>query len=260
MEIKKIVLVGISAACVAALFLIGPIPQDLGYHDFADKRQFFGIVNFNDVLSNAPFLLFGIYGFINIQRKKILRHVKPQYIIFCAGVLFTGFGSAYYHLNPDNNTLVWDRLPMTVAFMSIFSVVIVEYLNHDVGRKMFIPLLLLGIASVVYWHISEGMGRGDLRPYAIVQFLPMILIPLILVMYEPATTRKRYIIWGLVFYGLSKVFEALDVVVYEVSGDLISGHSVKHVLAALGSFSIMRMFIAVQGASLTTNKNKTLQA
>ena len=131
----------ISAACVAVLFLIGPIPQDLGYHDFADKRQFFGIVNFNDVLSNAPFLLFGIYGFINIQRKKILRHVKPQYIIFCAGVLLTGFGSAYYHLNPDNNTLVWDRLPMTVAFMSVFSVVIVEYLNHDAGRKMFIPLL-----------------------------------------------------------------------------------------------------------------------
>ena len=92
------------------------------------------------------------------------------------------------------------------------------------------------------------------------QSLRPVLVPLILVMFEPATIKKRYIIGGLVFYGLSKVFEALDAVVFEVSGDLISGHSLKHVLAALGSFSIMRMFIAVQGSSLRINKNNTLQS
>jgi len=104
------------------------------------------------------------------------------------------------------------------------------------------PVLIFGVASVLYWHITEGLGKGDLRLYAIVQYLPMILIPLMIVMYESANTQKRFIIWGLVFYGLSKLFEALDESVFEMSGNLISGHSIKHVMAALGSFFVMKMF------------------
>ncbi len=230
---------------IIVLLFVGPIPQDLGYHDFADTRQILSVSHFNDVISNVPFLIFGIWGLMSIRKRQIVQTIRIHYIIFCVGVILTGLGSSYYHLNPNNNTLVWDRLPMTIAFMSFFSAVVVDYLSHNLGRKILIPALLFGIASVLYWHITEGLGKGDLRPYAIVQFLPMILITLMIIMYEPVNTQKRFIVWGLVFYGLSKVFEALDKSIFETSWEVISGHSIKHAMAALGSFFIMRFFFAL---------------
>lgn len=246
MKNKIIVFVVIPVVSVVVLLFVGPISQDLNYHDFADTRQMLGVLNFNDVISNAPFLLFGIWGLMSVRNRQIIRSIRIHYIIFCAGVILTGLGSSYYHLNPNNKTLVWDRLPMTIAFMSFFSAVVVDYLSHNLGRKILIPVLIFGMASILYWHLTEEMGKGDLRPYAIVQFLPMLLIPLMIVLYEPVNTQKRFIIWGLVFYGLSKVFEALDKSILEMSWEIISGHSIKHLMAALGSFFVMKFFFVTR--------------
>ncbi len=242
MKNKTLIFLGIPVLSVLVLIFIGPISQDIGYHDFADKREMLGVFNFNDVISNVLFLLFGVWGLMNFPKKQIFQPIRIHYFIFCLGVVLTGLGSAFYHLNPNNTTLVWDRVPMTIAFMSFFSATVVDYINIDMGRKILIPALIFGIASVLYWHITEGTGQGDLRPYAIVQFLPMILIPLMIVMYEPESIQERFIIWGLVLYGLSKIFEALDKYMFYVSSEIISGHSVKHVFAAIGSFFIMKMF------------------
>ncbi len=246
MKSNILIFVGIPVVSIIVLLFVGPISQDLSYHDFADKRQILGVFNFNDVISNAPFLLFGAWGLMSVRKRQIIQSIRIHYVIFCVGVFLTGLGSSYYHLNPNNETLVWDRMPMTVAFMSFFSAVIDDYSNHNMGRKILIPALIFGIASVLYWHITEGLGKGDLRPYAIVQFLPMILIILMLVMYEPENTQKRFIIWGLAFYGISKVFEALDKSVFEMSYEIISGHSIKHMMAALGSFFIMKFFFLIR--------------
>ncbi len=170
----------------------------------------------------------------------------------------TALGSSYYHLNPDNKTLFWDRLPMTIVFISFFSAIICEYLNQDTGRKILLPFLIFGLISVVYWHVTEEMGMGDLRLYILVQFLPMILIPLIITIYKPMNTQKRFVILGLVFYCLSKISELLDVFIFQCSENIISGHSAKHVLAALGAFFIMKMFCNCSRLKMPLFSNWTL--
>jgi hypothetical protein len=160
------------------------------------------------------------------------------YRIFFAGVFLTGIGSAYFHYVPGNDSLVWDRLPMTIGFMALLAIIIGEYISLRVAKKMLIPLLIIGAASVFYWALTEARGAGDLRPYAVVQFLPMLLIPLILLMYRPGYDKTGFLWIVIGFYVLSKLFEYFDVEVFELGG-LISGHSVKHVVAALAPLVLL---------------------
>ncbi|MBW1848743.1 MAG: ceramidase domain-containing protein [Deltaproteobacteria bacterium] len=241
--IKHLLLTILTISGLIVLFLIGPIPQDPAYHHFADTKKIFGIPNFFNVITNLPFIIIGIWGLLRVWTNKIVTSIKPHYIIFCAGIFLIGLGSSFYHLHPDNPSLVWDRLPITIAFMSFFSALIAEYISPNMGKKMLYPALAVGIVSVIYWHITETLGTGDLRPYAAIQYIPLALTPLILIMYEPQNTYKRYVFWSLVFYGLSKVFEILDAEIFGFFQSVISGHTIKHLLAAPGSIFVIKMFM-----------------
>jgi hypothetical protein len=154
------------------------------------------------------------------------------------GTFLVGFGSGYYHLDPNNQTLVWDRLPITVAFMALFSIIISEFISVRSGKTLLLPLILAGILSVAYWQFSEIRGEGDLRFYALVQFYPMLAIPIILICYRSRCTYV-YAYWCLLLaYIIAKLFEHFDAEVYNVSG-FISGHSLKHLAAALGMYVLL---------------------
>ncbi len=118
-----------------------------------------------------------------------------------------------------------------------------DYISEAAGRRMLIPALVVGLASVVYWYLTEQCGIGDLRPYAIVQYLPAVLIPLILIMFDPASSEKRPVVMAFVFYGVAKFFEILDAAVFELFAGVISGHALKHVFAAVGIFYVTKMFL-----------------
>lgn len=227
-------------AGVALLGLIGavvapPIPQDPAYHDFADTRTVLGVPNFWNVASNLPFLLVGLLGLRELYRgtPAAAPESRPAYLVFFAGIALIGPGSAWYHLAPDNARLVWDRLPMTLAFMALFSLVIGEYLSAPVGKKLLWPLVATGVGSVVYWRLGELGGHGDLRPYALVQFLPMVLIPLILLLFRPRFTGTAYLWAMLAGYVAAKLAELLDEPLFRWLYP-VSGHTLKHLLAALG--------------------------
>jgi hypothetical protein len=218
-----------------------PIPQDPAYHNFVDKRTLYGVPNFWNVASNIPFVIAGVLGLLLLMRQQPvtggLPELRPAYRVFFIGVFLTGFGSAYYHLDPTSVTLVWDRLPMTLAFMAFFSVIVGEYLSPGSGRALLWPLVTIGILSIVYWHITESEGRGDLRPYALVQFLPMVLIPMILLMFRPRLTGSVFL-WAMIaFYVVSKITEYYDAELFAALG-AISGHSIKHITAAIGTVFI----------------------
>ena len=219
---------------IVAVFWIEPIPQDLAYHQFSDGRSILSIANFWNVMSNLPFLAVGAAGlwFLrNRQRAGLVDSLYPAYIVFFVGVIATGIGSSWYHMAPDNNTLVWDRLPMTIVFMALFSVVIGEYVCEQSGRRLLIPLLAIGALSVFYWQYTEAGGAGDLRPYALVQFLPIAMIPVILLSYPPAFDLK-WMYWSMiVLYAFSKLFEYFDYTVFDL-GHVLSGHTIKHLVAA----------------------------
>lgn len=220
-----LLLIILAITSVIGVVLTDPIKQDEAYHSFSDQNSFFGIPNFWNVASNLPFLVAGVLGLLSIRN---ITPGKIQYQIFFVGVALVSVGSGYYHFNPDSYTLIWDRLPMTVAFMAVFSIVISESIKEKTGRTLLVPLLLLGLLSILYWA-----GFDDLRLYALVQFYPILAIPVILVFF-----RSRYTMeWGywvlLLAYIAAKFFEEYDRAIHETL-IFISGHSLKHLAAAIG--------------------------
>ena len=236
------IIVAIAALSIIAVFSMDPIAQDPAYHHFADRRGMINIPNFYNVLSSLPFVIIGIMGMRLVALGRAsggLVELQAVYMTFFAGVFLTGFGSVYYHYHPDNQTLLWDRLPMTIAFMAFFSAIAGETISSQMALKLFIPLLVSGIASVVYWHVSELNGHGDLRAYVLVQFLPILLIPLILWLFNSRLNGIKYI-WGvIVAYAVSKLMEFFDARIYSSLG-VISGHSLKHLIAAFAAFIFYR--------------------
>ena len=199
------------------------------------------MTNFWNVASNLPFLIIGLWGLWFVHKYgevTCLPGLRPAYGVFFAGIFLTAFGSGYYHLIPENGPLVWDRLPMTIGFAGLFSIIIGEFVSVRGGRRLLIPLLVIGVASVVYWAVTETRGAGDLRPYVVVQFLPMMLIPVVLLTCKPSIGHARYYWLMMLFYVLAKLFEFFDAAVYD-AGLLISGHTLKHLFASMTSATML---------------------
>lgn len=240
MKTKLIVAVTILTALVVAMW-VDPIPQDLSYHLFADTLSRWGIAHFLNVASNFPFVLVGLMGLWSLQLNhlQINSESRVYYWVFFIGVVFVGLGSSWYHLNPNNQTLVWDRLPMTVAFMAVFSVILAEHVNAALGKRLLWPLIVIGLISIVYWHHTESIGAGDLRWYALIQFVPLIMIPLIFVVY-PKRYSHGYLLWMFLgMYVLAKLLEHFDHQIFQTL-IYISGHSLKHLAAVLGIYFYWR--------------------
>lgn len=231
---------GAGLSIIIAVAMADPVAQDPLYHIFADQRSIASIPNFLNVMSNLPFLIVGILGWrvIATNGETITPTTRFAWIIFFFGIALTAFGSGYFHLKPNNDSLVWDRLPMTIGFMSLVSIIVSEYFSPQLGKKLLVPLLLIGIGSVAYWAHTESLGAGDLRPYAIVQFLPMLLIPLTIVLYKDRSDLGRYVWWMIGFYVAAKIAEQLDDNLYAI-GNAMSGHTLKHLLASLAPASLL---------------------
>lgn len=240
---KILVLITLTILVTVAVFLVGAIPESGAYHDFADRRPLAGIPNFLNVISNLPFLIVGVWGLIGVGRSRAATPVPLIYTVLFAGVLLTGLGSAWYHLAPDNNTLVYDRIPMTIVFMSLLSATLSEFINPRLGGSLLGPLVLIGIASVVWWHYTELRGAGDLRLYVLVQYYPMLLIPLIIWLFPAgrAASGGPYLLRAVGWYVLAKACDLLDRSIYAFTG-VISGHSLKHLAAAVATLYLVRLF------------------
>lgn len=228
---KHVLLAAVSLTGIILVLMQAPIPQSQEYHHFADEQQLFGIPHFRNVMSNVPFIIAGTWGIVFLLRTRKPSNLDTGSLVFFFGILLTAFGSVWYHLHPDNHTMVWDRLPMTIAFMAFFSVLIRECLDAQTGNKLLWPLLFLGLLSVCYWQMTEQRGQGDLRFYFLVQFLPMCLIPLILLLFKSRGLPNVYFWLVLLAYVIAKVFELKDAEVFDATG--ISGHTIKHLVAAI---------------------------
>jgi len=232
---------------IVFILVIEPVSQPQSYHLFADQRIVLQIPHAGDVLTNLALIIVGAWGLWFLSHPQLYRatfidrrEARNFWWLF-AGVLLTGFGSAWYHLSPDNNSLVWDRLPMTLAFMGLLAAMISERVSLTLGRALLGPLLLAGVASVLWWIWTEHQGHGDLRWYLIVQFYPVLTMPLILLLLSTPYTHGGYY-WGVVaFYLIAKLVEILDHQIFELTRGIISGHNLKHLFAALAVALLLRM-------------------
>lgn len=234
---KLISLLAIALFLSLTVFYFPPFAQDQTYHQFADTRMIVSINNFLNVTSNIPFFLVGLLGIIKLVTrpgKDLPGGSSVVYWQFFIALILVGFGSGYYHLNPDNPSLVWDRLPMTIAFMAFFCAIVGEYFSYEIGKRLLVPFTVLGMSSVLYWAYTENNGAGDLRFYVIIQFLPILLVPFIMIVYRGKSPYSRYILLVLGGYILSKLFELWDKPIYELTG-IVSGHTLKHLSVAAGT-------------------------
>ncbi len=235
-KIGYIILIIIGVIAILGFALSSPIAQDEAYHNFSDTLTIGGIPNFWNVVSNFPFLMVGLYGLFQIRR---INKVNLQFLAFYIGISFVSIGSAYYHYSPTTNTLVWDRLPMTIVFTAFISIVISELINDKKGKVLLFPLVALGIVSILYWVFT-----GDLRIYALVQFYPILAIPVILVLFKTERNSTTGYWLLLVFYLVAKLFEMYD---FEIQNHLkfMSGHSLKHVAASVGIYFFAKSWKAI---------------
>jgi hypothetical protein len=217
-------------ASLAALTLLPPISQPQSYHQFADGNTIFGIPNFWNVVSNLPFVIIGAIGLLRY-------HEDAATVFIFGGIFLTGFGSAYYHWDPNDGTLFWDRLPMALAFSAILAKVVGERIDERAGALLLWPLLALGVFSLLWWRWT-----GDLRLYGWVQFFPCLALPVLFVLFAPKYTGTGYWLAAAAFYALAKVFEYKDEAINSALGQLLSGHTLKHLAAAAACYFILRYF------------------
>lgn len=223
-------------ALAALIFLFSKpvMTQIQSYHLFIDSRNIFGIPNTFDVVSNIFFALTGFLGAKEVVKQEDLI-TKKSWLWFFISIFLIAPGSAYYHWSPDDATLVWDRLPMSMGFMALYIALLTEHSQKSFEK--YLPLaLIIGIASVVVWAIT-----GDLRFYFWVQFSSFITIPLILILFSSHYTLKKYYVLTLVFYGLAKWAEAKDREIFAATSEIMSGHTLKHLLAAFALLSLWWM-------------------
>ena len=227
-----VVLAAFAGISLAGSLCIAPLRQDPAYHIFADQRTILRCPHALNVISNLPFVVVGGLGLYQLRRPEA--RARGPWIVFMASILLTGFGSAYYHVAPSDATLFWDRLPMALGFSSILAILIRERVDGRWGRRLFLPLLAAGVASLLYGH------PNDLRFYGLLQFWAVGLSALILVLFpssEPGTGRM---VAALALYAAAKLFEVFDLPIYRL-GHVVSGHTLKHLAAALGAWQFVRL-------------------
>ncbi len=235
---------GMTAITLIVMLFVPPIAQDNGYHSFADDRSFLGVPNFLNVASNIGFMVVGVVGilFLFEEFKSVklseLQHSLP-YCVFFAGIFGTALGSAYYHLSPGNQRLMWDRLPMSIAFMSLVAAAIGDRFGKELGLLLLVPLIGVGAGSVLYWRMGELNGSGDLRPYGLVQFCSMLFL-IVLALFAVRNGDRRVLLLIVGTYGVAKIFESFDAKIYSL-GQIISGHTLKHLTAAIASYWVLQM-------------------
>ena len=239
-------IIALTVLAVAAALLLPAMPQPLDYHDFADGRTLFGIPNFLNVVSNLGFLFAGIAGLAVVLRRQTCFASGAErlpYAIFFLGVLLTAAGSGYYHLEPNNERLFWDRLPMTIAFMGLIAAQVADRISVRAGLALLLPLLLVGAASVVYWRATERAGAGNVLPYAILQGYSTVILLLFAWLHPSRYTRGNDIYWVFAWYVVAKVLELLDAQVFVLTGHTVSGHTLKHLAAAASALVVCNMLL-----------------
>ena len=232
---RKEIYVALTLLAGVAIALFTPaLAQPDGYFPFADQRRWLGIPNAADVLSNLGFVAVGLLGLNRLLRG--LGPVEPvarlSLYTFFIGLFLTGFGSAWFHWNPSNETLVGDRLPMTIAFAGVFGAMLAERISTRSGLVVLLLMLVVGPASVFYWK-----GTGDLSMYAVVQFGGMAAILLLLSLTPRGHDPFPW--WALIaWYGFAKIMEFGDVFIWNATREVFAGHMLKHLTAALGGLAI----------------------
>ncbi len=221
-------LLAVAALCLSAV-LLPALTQNPAYHHFADARTLLGVPNALDVLSNLGFLVAGLYGLHQVASGRLCLFsaaMKAGVVVTFFGFVATAIGSTAYHLAPADAGLVADRLGMVVAFAGVLGMAAAQRVSARAGFALLGTALLLGPCAVIAWSIL-----GTLTPYAVMQFGGIAL--LLGLLSAPALGPGPRWRWLVAAYLAAKVFEGADAFVWNLTSHVVSGHTLKHLVAAL---------------------------
>ena len=219
----------------------GRLPQDPSFHLLADTRTYLGIVpRAGDVLTNLAILAAGLFGLALRRRMTVAPEARTAVNVLVAASVLTAFGSAYYHWAPTNATLIWDRLPIAIVLMSLLALVMADRVHPLFARHAVWPFVTLGVASVILWGVSEAMGQGDLLLYLVLRIGTGAAIAFLLILRKPRHTGTIWLVAALASEIVMASFERFDHEVFRLTGGLVSGHSIKHVVTGAGLAFVFR--------------------
>ena len=235
---RVLLLAAVALGAAVLLLALPPIRQGPRYYVFPDDRTILGIPYFWNVISNLPFAVVGAAGLAAFARRP--PPLRPAVGALFAGVFLTAFGSAWYHLAPSAGRLLFDRLPMTVAFAAVFTLVVADRIDPRAARPAWLAAAIaLAAASALAWYWT-----GDLRPYVFVQGTLLLTVPLILLLFPGREIDGARLVAALALYLVAKVLEKYDDQVYDALGQLVSGHALKHLAAAWACWQLHRAAVA----------------
>lgn len=240
-QVKLKILLIIGMLLIGITCLLPRFPQSIGYHNFADKRVLFHISNFSDVVSNFPIFLVGVLGIIGIIKNRfnfLSIQEKRLWIIFFGAIIFVSIFSAFYHLDPNNIRLAFDRLAISLVLMSFLSLIFYERIDQNLAIKIAPYLIFAGVLSVIYWILSESIEKGDLRFYAMIQFGTIFIILAIFALFPSKYKNQSFLYYAVICFILSKFSEGYDKEIFRASDSWISGHTLKHILSALSLYLV----------------------
>ena len=231
----------ITVGLIVILALHGRIAQPVHYNEFADQSAALGIPHAADVLSNAGFALVAVWGWLTLWPQRASERLRagwPGYRLFLIGLFLTAFGSGYYHLAPDNIRLIWDRLPIALACAGLLAGVRGDSKPRSRAGIEAIALAFCAVASVAWWVYTDLGGADDLRPYLLLQGLPLVLVPLWQAIYRAPRAERIAFALAMALYVLAKLAEVLD---HEIAAALgvVSGHTLKHLLATAATAAVV---------------------
>ncbi len=235
---EKLLLLWVSVALLASAVLPF-VAQDQGYHQFADQRSFFGLPNALDSLSNLAFVCFAVWGLWWQWRKRLTFSslaLSRMATLFFVGFLATGIGSFWYHRAPDDAGLVLDRLGMVIAFAGVLGMAAAHRVSARAGLALGLLALTLGPLSVGWWQAS-----GNVAPYALMQFGGIALVVWLMFQSTAAPTSAHGPNWAALIaaYVLAKLFESFDLQVFQMTHQIVSGHTLKHLAAACAALAVI---------------------
>lgn len=228
-------LAGVLSLLAAAVF--GPlVAQQANYHGFADQQVRWGLPHAADVLSNLAFAVMALTGARRLAFAHLDTTQRSLGALTCTGLLLTAACSSWYHLWPDDAGLVVDRLGMSFAFAGLIGLAACRT-SRRAGVAMAALVLLGAPVSVAVFAAS-----GDLLPWAVLQGGGMVLLLAMAAVRHHDALPVR---WGLVIaaYALAKLLELGDHAIWEATGQWVSGHSLKHVVAALAVWPVLATWV-----------------
>jgi hypothetical protein len=228
-----VLLLAMMIALAVGLMAWGPISLQPADHQYADLRQWAGLLYAFNALSCLPLFAVCLWGLIVIWRSDWPSSVRAPWLGFFALAALHSVSSALYHLSPGDVGHVLSHAFVAGAFAMLLLGFLSERVDVLYGSTPALATgLALAAAAGLWWFAGDwATGHGDLRPLLFLESLPILLIPAGALALSGTFTSSGDWLAMLCLYVASRGAGLADSAVFDATG-WVSGHTLMQLLQA----------------------------